>query len=627
PMVLELERIGGTPSSWLGIDRVSLYADPNANDDADMDGLPRYVEERNGLNDQNASDAIGDADGDGSTVQQEIAAGTHPLKPDTDGDGLLDGMESSSDPTLRDTDGDGLSDSEELAVMPLATDPLKIDTDNDGAPDGWEVRLGSDPWLSSSLPPSFPGIIGINFVSAQDRNRDEDIPAHRYAGVVPQINWNNTIELTQLGVGASSPMRMGSNVDLASPLPAVLANAAGQATGIGITFEYNRCWTTDNRGTPNQSLLNGYLQSRGGDPARLVVNNLPFNSYHVFVYAGSDFIGPTAMVSVNGDTNNGVTFRPTEQWQTSLPQGASQLTGWGGRAADILHSSLNTGQTSMSISFAGNNVFQVGDTTEQFVVTPSGALTFTGSTQTDTNHPVFLKNQAITGLMEQHYSNLVDRAFTQLTRKSVGEQAFFQQVFESFDEASVTTPFPGSNIGSQLFAALKTIGIRQQLGLRRQTIMVTYNGWDHHGELLETQNGMLRTLAPAMHAFQSALEELNLQDDVVTFCSSEFARTLRSNGRGTDHAWGGNAMVMGAPVDGGKMYGAFPDLALESADDVGRGGRLIPTLSVDEMFGDLLRWFGVSNADLPLVLPNLPEFHSIASNSLPLGFIRPGTYT
>jgi uncharacterized protein (DUF1800 family) len=311
PMVLELERIGGTPSSWLGIDRVSLYADPNANDDADMDGLPRYVEERNGLNDQNASDAIGDADGDGSTVQQEIAAGTHPLKPDTDGDGLLDGMESSSDPTLRDTDGDGLSDSEELAVMPLATDPRKIDTDNDGAPDGWEVRLGSDPWLSSSLPPSFPGIIGINFVSAQDRNRDEDIPAHRYAGVVPQINWNNTIELTQLGVGASSPMRMGSNVDLASPLPAVLANAAGQATGIGITFEYNRCWTTDNRGTPNQSLLNGYLQSRGGDPARLVVNNLPFNSYHVFVYAGSDFIGPTAMVSVNGDTNNGVTFRPT----------------------------------------------------------------------------------------------------------------------------------------------------------------------------------------------------------------------------------------------------------------------------------------------------------------------------
>lgn len=317
----------------------------------------------------------------------------------------------------------------------------------------------------------------------------------------------------------------------------------------------------------------------------------------------------------------------TEQWQTSLPQGASQLTGWGGRAADILHSSLNTGQTSMSISFAGNNVFQVGDTTEQFVVTPNGALTFTGSTQTDTNHPVFLKNQAITGLMEQQYSNLVDRAFTQLTRKSVGEQAFFQQVFESFDEASVTTPFPGSNIGSQLFAALKTIGIRQQLGLRRQTIMVTYNGWDHHGELLETQDGMLRTLAPAMHAFQSALEELNLQDDVVTFCSSEFARTLRSNGRGTDHAWGGNAMVMGAPVDGGKMYGAFPDLALESADDAGRGGRLIPTLSVDEMFGDLLRWFGVSNADLPLVLPNLPEFHSIASNSLPLGFIRPGTYT
>lgn len=315
----------------------------------------------------------------------------------------------------------------------------------------------------------------------------------------------------------------------------------------------------------------------------------------------------------------------TEQWQTSLPQGGTQLTGWAGRAADVLHSSLNTEATSMSVSFAGNNIFQVGQSTEQFVVTPSGALTFTGSGQNRSDHPLKIKNDAITSLMEQEYGNLVERAFAQLTRKSVDEQAAFQQVFSSFDDDQITTPFPDTYIADQLYSALKAIAMRPQLGLRRQTILVSYGGWDHHGELLQSQDTRLRELVPAMHAFQQGLEELNLQDSVVSFCPSEFARTLRSNGQGTDHAWGGNTMIFGAPVLGGRMYGTFPSVALESNDDVGRGGRLIPTMSVDEMFADMLRWFGVSNADLPLVLPNLGNFHNLSGNTLPVGFIDPAT--
>ena len=65
-----------------------------------------------------------------------------------------------------------------------------------------------------------------------------------------------------------------------------------------------------------------------------------------------------------------------EQWQTSLPQGGDELTGWAGRAADILHCTHNQDQASMSLSFAGNNIFQVGESTQQFVMTPDGALSF-----------------------------------------------------------------------------------------------------------------------------------------------------------------------------------------------------------------------------------------------------------
>jgi uncharacterized protein (DUF1501 family) len=34
-----------------------------------------------------------------------------------------------------------------------------------------------------------------------------------------------------------------------------------------------------------------------------------------------------------------------EQWQTAVPQGLAQLSGWAGRCADILHAYYNTGTT------------------------------------------------------------------------------------------------------------------------------------------------------------------------------------------------------------------------------------------------------------------------------------------
>jgi uncharacterized protein (DUF1501 family) len=123
------------------------------------------------------------------------------------------------------------------------------------------------------------------------------------------------------------------------------------------------------------------------------------------------------------------------------------------------------------------------------------------------------------------------------------------------------------------------------------------------------------------------LEQLTLQDGVITFSASDFGRTLRSNGRGTDHAWGGNALVMGGPVQGGRVYGTFPDLTLESPDDTGYGGRMIPTTSVDSFFGEMLRWFGVPASGMSSVLPNIGNFYNVNSPSLPIGILRAGTWS
>jgi uncharacterized protein (DUF1501 family) len=101
--------------------------------------------------------------------------------------------------------------------------------------------------------------------------------------------------------------------------------------------------------------------------------------------------------------------------------------------------------------------------------------------------------------------------------------------------------------------------------------------------------------------------EIGTSDNVTTFTSSDFGRTLTSNGDGTDHGWGGHSLVLGGAVAGRDLYGIYPDLALDSNDDVG-GGRMIPTTSADQYAATLARWFGIDEIDIPSVAPNIGNF-------------------
>ncbi|MGC6455153.1 MAG: DUF1501 domain-containing protein [Coraliomargaritaceae bacterium] len=305
-----------------------------------------------------------------------------------------------------------------------------------------------------------------------------------------------------------------------------------------------------------------------------------------------------------------------DQWQTSVPQGLSEMTGWAGRMADVLHSNLNTGDTAMSISLSGNNVFQIGDETLQFAITRNGALLPTGNTAGTWNTEK-RKNLGVDGLLSNTYNNMIQDSFATHVRNSHESQAAFDSVFNSIDDSAVAGLFPTSNFGKDLLAAAKTIKARQQLGLRRSTIFVERGGWDHHGELLNTQSQMLAEIAPAISAYQQALEIFGVADEVISYTASDFGRTLRTNGRGTDHAWGGNQLVWGGPIDGGKIYGTFPDLSIGGPDDVGFGGRILPTTSVDKFYEEMSLWFGVSSADMNMVLPNIGNF----STDPDIGFI------
>ena len=123
--------------------------------------------------------------------------------------------------------------------------------------------------------------------------------------------------------------------------------------------------------------------------------------------------------------------------------------------------------------------------------------------------------------------------------------------------------------------AARLIAARDGVGAKRQVIFVSLGGFDNHAFLSGSHPPLLTQLAAALSAFDAALGELNVRNQVTTFTASDFGRTLASNGDGSDHGWGAHHFVLGGAVKGRDIYGQFPVVALGTNDDAGQG-RLHP---------------------------------------------------
>jgi uncharacterized protein (DUF1501 family) len=102
--------------------------------------------------------------------------------------------------------------------------------------------------------------------------------------------------------------------------------------------------------------------------------------------------------------------------------------------------------------------------------------------------------------------------------------------------------------------------IKANLGV--QVAFADIGGWDHHVNEGSTQGqiaNVLREFSQSLSAFWIDLGDL--AEDTVVVTMSEFGRTARENGnRGTDHGHANVMFVMGGPVKGGRVYGAWPGL-------------------------------------------------------------------
>ena len=90
-------------------------------------------------------------------------------------------------------------------------------------------------------------------------------------------------------------------------------------------------------------------------------------------------------------------------------------------------------------------------------------------------------------------------------------------------------------------------------------------GWDTHVNQGSSKGQLANHLQPlgeGLASFASALGP-HYQDTVILVIS-EFGRTVRQNGNGgTDHGHGNVMWVMGGPVRGRKVYGAWPGLSTQ----------------------------------------------------------------
>jgi uncharacterized protein (DUF1501 family) len=154
----------------------------------------------------------------------------------------------------------------------------------------------------------------------------------------------------------------------------------------------------------------------------------------------------------------------------------------------------------------------------------------------------------------------------------------------------------------------RIIKLRTQTGMKRQVFFCSIGGFDTHSQQSWQHWDLLRQMSEAMAAFFNATIELGVADQVTTFTESEFGRTLQPSGQGSDHGWGSHHFVMGGAVQGGDLYGKFPNLALGGPDDTGSRGALLPSTSLDQYGATMGRWFGLDDTSLLAVFPNLKNF-------------------
>ena len=297
-------------------------------------------------------------------------------------------------------------------------------------------------------------------------------------------------------------------------------------------------------------------------------------------------------------------------WQSSSPEGAA--SGWGGRIGDRFEAG-NGNATFSCVNVSGNAVFLSGRSAVPYQVSTNGPVQLNGL-----KSPLFGSaacSDALRAIVSAPRAHLFEAEYARVMTRSLDAGQVLTSALAA--APALATAFPsGNSLADQLRLVARMISNADAIGATRQVYFVSMGGFDNHDGLATTHPALLTSVADALGAFHAATIELGVADRVTSFTASDFGRTLTAND-GSDHGWGSMHFVLGGAVRGGRFYGTPPAVANNGPDDVGQG-RLLPTTSVDQYAATLARWFGLSDAELLDVLPNLANWNA---SQRTLGFV------
>lgn len=331
------------------------------------------------------------------------------------------------------------------------------------------------------------------------------------------------------------------------------------------------------------------------------------------------------------------------QWQSSVSD-QDLLTGWGGRIADLLGPGASSSDAvSMCISLNGINRFLTGNDVVQYTVSTGGAIpldsygtnysnAWTGSNYTTTTQGKRLK--AFEDIMRYTHENLLEESYVDVVRRARSNEGKIGAALTAAASSGVNfdtifgTDANAFTLSNQMKMIAKLIAGRNAIGNTRQIFFCGVSGYDTHAGQMEAHANLMTELGTSLKSFRDAMVQLGVFDNVLTVTHSDFARTFTPNGMddgaGADHAWGGHQVVLGGAVNGGRVYGQFPNLQLNVGrdvdDDHGRG-RWIPTTSVDQYLAASARWIGVDSSNLAAIFPNLHRFDNPFGTSANLAYV------
>jgi len=329
--------------------------------------------------------------------------------------------------------------------------------------------------------------------------------------------------------------------------------------------------------------------------------------------------------------------------------------GWAGKIADNWVGVNNNSPLGLNISYTGNDRMLIGKDSVPLAIgvgkpprfsdmgkgvwdyhmdrralfkalhgigssSPTGRVSFSQSSAFASGDP-FASLFSATSRKSMDVFDLLFEAFEGYQANYVSRDSYGNQLFSVPSSSQLgLSNVMGGGLLSQLGAVAKMVDIGatgsfQGGAYNRQIFMVSLGGFDTHSEQITKHPLLLRELSLALSSFQKALEDKGLANKVTTFTMSDFGRTLGNNGDGTDHAWGAHHLVMGGDgsnqvgnFNGGQVIGSLPEMVLDGNDDYSDRGRIIPTMAQDQLNASLCRWFGVDNALMPTIFPNLANF-------------------